>query len=261
MANYYQTVYTGGDALQTKWMTIHLYPQSDVVSACKTDGTVSTALRDAGEQLLNANAIDYYEILRFKVEDYNPPNSVDPTGSTRTQFKEYLDDDTESPDNGTGENLYPRAGVHQLIHSNQNACDEDSEGYAPAGASGEGSGDKVTAFTEGLVSWSPVCDNDDGLTENAAIQEALHQFIGDAWDNTWTGQYDDQHSLGTVHEFNLQGYVTPMLTYHWDDRDDPDLEIGDGDCPPDMWVASGYDQGLTSCTDAAIEKTASEEFS
>lgn len=253
--SYYDTVYTGGDSSEAQWMSVYLYPQSDVQSTCESGGVVATALRDAGDDLVDFGAIDYYEVLRFRIEDYNPPDGIDPTDGTEAEFKEYLDDDGESPDNGTGEDLYTEVGVHQLIHSNQNACDENSEGYAPAGANAEGTGDKQTAFTDGLVAWSPVCSSNDGLTRNAAIQECLHMFIGDAWDDTWTGQYDDQHSLGEVVLFNSTGYVTPMLTYHWDDDD-----IGDGDCPPDMWFASSHIQGPTECTMKAIRKSADEEI-
>lgn len=258
---YYDTIYTGGDSSGSEWMSVYLYPHtdssgSDEMVACKSEGSVATALRHAGNELLSWEAIDYYEVLRFRVEDYKPPDTVDPTNGNETvnDFKEYLDDNGTSPDNGTGENLYSQIGVHQLIHSNQNACDEDSEGYAPAGANAEGSDPEVTAFTTGLVAWSPVCSNSTGLTRNAAIQEALHQFIGKAYDDGWTGTEDDQHSLGTVREPNQIGYVTPLLTYHWDD------DIGDGSCPPDKWTASGYDQELTSCTKSAVKESADQDL-
>lgn len=246
--SYYETVSTGGDSCDPQWMSVHLYPYDAVRGTCQQNGKVITALETALDALISYGSADYYEIRRFKTETYNPPDSVNPTSGTEFEFKDYLQNN-----NGTNEDLYTRVGVHELIHTDQNACDEDSDGYAPAGAGGEGSGS--SAFVDPLVSWSPVCDYNDGLTKNAAIQECLHQFIDIDMDDPYTGSDDDQHSLGKVTEFNNEGYTTPLLTYHWDE---PKSEVGEGDCPSDTEdrYAHGHFQTPTPCTKKAIRDTA-----
>lgn len=254
--SYYKTVYTGGESNDPQWMSIYLYPDSDVEGTCKQNGTVADALRYACDKLVNFAAIDYYEILRFKIDDYTPPDSIYASSSSvESEFIDYLEGDGD-PANGTGDNLYSLTGVHQLIHGEQNACDEDSGGYAPYGAGGQRTTDKQTAFTEGLAAWSPVCDYNHGLTKNAAIQECLHMFLADAWDDPWTGSEDDQHSLGTVNKSYYNSFVTPLLTYHWDDED----QIGDGECPPDQWYAADHQKSPTDCTKKAMRKTADKEI-
>lgn len=264
--SYYDTVATGGDSSSgSQWLTVHLYPFSNVRGTCQETGDVRNALVDSLEELVSFGAIDYYEVLRFKSEesDKNPPDGIDPAAgsTTESEFKEYLRGNADSSDdyknNGTGDNLYSQVGVHQLIHTNQNACDEDSEGYAPAGANAEGR--SKSAFSQGLVAWSPVCDYNTTLTKNAAAQECLHEFINPSHDDTWTGQHDDQHSLGKVIEYNSTGIVTPLLTYHWDDSKDT---VGEGACPSDTndRYASDHTPNPTECTKKAVRKTADEEI-
>jgi hypothetical protein len=262
--SYYETVANGGDSSSgPHWLTVHLYPFSDVTGTCQDNGKVTNAMENALEDLVSFGAIDYYEVLRFKTEDSgkNPPDGIDPVGSTESEFKEYLrgnaDDNDPYKNNGTDDNLYSQVGVHELIHTNQNACDEDSEGYAPAGANAEGRSE--SAFSQGLVAWSPVCNYNDSLTKNAAVQEALHEFINPSHDDTWTGTHDDQHSLGKVIEFNSTGIVTPLLTYHWDDSKD---KVGEGECPSDTdhRYTSDHTPYPTDCTKRAIRKTANEEI-
>lgn len=241
-------------------MSVYLYPVSSVVSTCQESGKVTNGLVNALEELVSFGSIDYYEILRFKTGIYNPPDNIDPTGNTDYEFKEYLKSENNESDqnnNGTGENLYSQNGVHQLIHDNQNACDEDSEGYAPAGANAEGR--TTSAFSQGLVAWSPVCNYNDGLTKNAAAQECLHEFINPSHDDQWTGQDDDQHSLGKVISFNTSDIVTPLLTYHWDDSKS---EVGEGACPStnDNRYASSHTQNPTECTKKAVKETAAKEL-
>lgn len=260
---YYESVYSGGDSSGVRQAIVHLYPMSGLNSTCQSGGTVSTALRDALDSLLNADSFDYYEILRFKIEETTlyAPDFVDPDEGTTTesQFKDYLRGDTDggSIENGTGQNLYSQTGVHHLVHDNQNACDEDSGGYAPAGANGEGR--SQSAFSQGLVSWAPVCDNNTSLTEAAAVQEPLHMLINPSHDDQWTGSDDDQHSLGKVISYNTSDIVTPMLTYHWDDSKS---EVGEGDCPStyDNRYASSHTPIPTTCSEKAAKNTADTEL-
>lgn len=259
MGSYYETVSTGGDSSSgSEWVTIHLYPYSTVTGTCQSGGLVVSALETAFDDLVSYSAIDYYEILRFKTETYENPDHIDGEGGSTTvsNFKDYLRNG-----NGTGKDLYTRVGVHHLAHTGQNACDEDSEDYAPAGANAEAQSD--SAFVDSLVSWAPICDYNDSLTKNAAVQEPLHQFIKDSEDTPYTGQEDDEHSLGKVTEFNGTGYVTPMLTYHWDDPKpgegtDGESEVGEGDCPSDTEnrYASSHFQSPTVCTKKAVRDTA-----
>lgn len=247
--SYYETVSTGGDSCDPQWMTVHLYPYDSVRSTCEPSGKVVSALETALDDLISYGSADYYEILRFKTEYYNSPDHVNgQDGETESNFRDYLQNG-----NGTGEDLYTRVGVHQLFHTGQNACDEDSGGYAPAGANAEGT--SSSAFVEPLMAWSPVCNYDDGLTKNAAVQECLHEFIKYNKDDPYTGSNDDQHSLGKVTYFNYTGYVTPLLTYHWDDDKS---QVGEGNCPSDTEdrYASEHFQTPTDCTKKAIRDTA-----
>lgn len=264
MGSYYETVSTGGDSSAgPQWATIHLYPYSTVTGTCQSGGLVVSALETAFDDLVNYGAIDYYEVLRFKTESYENPDHVDGEEGTESTFRDYLQGSNSDPDhnNGTGENLYSRVGVHHLAHTGQNACDEDSEGYAPAGANAEGQSD--SAFVDPLLSWAPICNYNDSLTKNAAVQEPLHQFIKDSEDTPYTGVEDDEHSLGKVTLFNSTGYVTPMLTYHWDDPKpgegkDGQSEVGEGECPSDTEnrYASSHFQTPTACTKKAVRDTA-----
>lgn len=248
-------------------MTVHLYPFpfSDVYDACGQDGDVAGSIRDAGEELLNFGAIDYYEVLRFKINDYRAPDQIDPTASSvESDFKTYLKgksvcDTCSCPGgepeyyNGTCDNLLSLSGVHQMVHDDQTACDETGGDYAPAGVSAEGTGPSESAFGTGLVAWSPVCSSNDSLTWNASIQECLHLFIAHEDDNTWTGGDDDQHSLGKVNitSTSVDPLVTPMLTYHWDD------DISEGDCPSDTDTPGDHQKALTECTKKAVRETES----
>lgn len=261
---YYETLYTDGNSSANQKMSVYLYPWNDVTelkNAVDDGGIAAVAIRDAAAELLNHGSIEYYEILRFKAENYNYPKwgdiDNDSYSDIENKFKDYLDDTSSSydnvPNNGTGEDLYSQVGVHQLIHGGSTGCDETAGGYAPNGAGAETWGN--TAFVEGRVAWSPVCSND-GLTKNAAIQESLHMFCAPDCDDTWTGSIDgdeDQHTLGKVDSYNGVYKTTPMLTYHWDDN------ITDrGSCPSYSTdpSASGHRQSSTYCTKEAIKETA-----
>lgn len=262
--SYYDTIYTGGDSTATNKMTVHLYPfhYSDVFNSCGQDGDVADAIRGAGEELLNFGAIEYYEILRFKVGQYRSPYQIDPTGNVQADFKTYLngrsvcEDCTcsgEDPEyyNGTCDDLLSLTGVHQLIHDDSTACDETAGDPAPAGVSAEGTGAWESAFETGLVAWSPFCSSNSGLTRNAAIQECLHLFIPREADDQWAEPDDEQHSLGKVHftSNDIAPLATPMVTYHWDDN------VDGGECPSESDTPGGHDQSLTECTKKAVRKT------
>jgi hypothetical protein len=256
MPSYYETVASGGDSCEPEQAFVHLYPQESVDQTCQVSGIVKSAMEAAFDDLISFGAIDYYEVLRFKSEENNYPNGVrvgDDSSPTESDFKDFL-----RYENGTGDDLYTRGGTHQLIHADQNACDEASEGYAPAGANAEGK--SQTAFTKPLVAWSPVCDFDESLTECAAVQEALHTFIDHDENDPYTGDNDDEHSLGRVIEVYGTGYATPLIAYHWDDQFDT---VGKGECPsddPDNRYASDHVNTPTDCTKKAIRDTADKEL-
>ncbi|MFB6193752.1 MAG: hypothetical protein ABEI75_01685 [Halobaculum sp.] len=203
---------------------------------------------------MNFGAIEYYEILRFDTATYNDPDHIPIDLGLDSEFRDYLqrDNSDSSKNNGTGEDLYSLVGDHLLIHDDQNACDEDSGGYAPIGAGGEGS--PTTSFTDGLVSWSPVCDSNSSLTRCAANQEAMHQFISESENDPYTGSDDDEHSLGKVIDNGSSAPVTPLLAYHWDDS-----EVGAGDCPSETSFPSTHTVSPTECTKKAIRDTADAE--
>lgn len=254
MPSYYETVASGGDNCKPQQAFVHLYPQSPVSDTCQDSGIVRNAMDTALNDLLNFGAIDYYEVLRFKTENNNDPSGV-PIGvydDTASGFKDYLQNN-----NGTGDNLYSRGGVHHLIHTDQNACDEDSEGYAPAGANAEAV--HQTAFTNGLMAWSPACDANDSLTMCAAAQETLHEFTGHDENSPYVGEEEDEHSLGRVIDVYGTGHATPMIAYHWDDYD----AVKQGQCPssfPDDRFASDHIVNPTECTKKTVRDTADNEI-
>lgn len=267
-----------GDATP-ETMRIFLYPWSErQVAPCTEEGFVVEALRDSAEQLYEYGAIERGEIWRFSADEFSFPASASPTTDVDEMNSTAIEDTFVSwleTGSGTGANLHTLTGVHQLVHGGPTGCTEtagETPGghYAPAGAGAELT--PSTAFGTGVAAWSPVCENE-GLSKNAAIQEALHTLIGGQW-SQWAGttaqlrnaygeptedseQYKfDQHTLGaTVPARQTSGdtdddryLVTPMLTYHWDD--DPQ-----GGCRDEYVKPAAHTQELTVCTKEAIEQT------
>lgn len=215
---------------------------------------IPTALDGAFNQLLNANAISYYDIdiLDTSVENY--PDLSDLTQENiGDKFKAYLTTDS-SQDNGTGTNLKDYKGLHLFVHSS--GCNDDICGgeYAddPCGDT------KYSAFSRGVMGWTgSECNTHSGMRKNSAIQEVVHGFIrykgidyqdlchDDSSPNTYL-----EHRLGKVNEY---GRITPMLTYH----DDESQLVEEGKCEG-YSGNDNYDftQTLTSCTETAVEQSA-----
>ncbi|MFB6177621.1 MAG: hypothetical protein ABEI99_10835 [Halobaculum sp.] len=246
---YYKSLYTGDSGSGFQVADIYLYPYSGVEGTCDTGGDVATALDYAFDQLLQYGSIDVYNIRKFDIDSYNAPDSYVTleSGEITSTFRDYLENH-----NGTGDNLYAQVGDHLLVHTDTTACDEDSGGYAPFGAGGEG--DAETAFTKGLISFTPVC-SDTSHTQGSAVQEVAHQFIENEIISDLTGKYDDEHSLGKLVDRNGIGTVTPLLMYHWDDDD-----VGEGDCPNENVLPESHTNLPTLCTKKAVEQTADAEL-
>lgn len=265
-------------------VTVHLYPYADtseLKSTVKSDGTVTQAIKDALDQLVDYSAIDYYSIYRWRFEDsattFPDWGDIDDCdyGDIEENFKYWLGESVDISSNchssnvgrnGTNDNYYSGySGVHQLIHNGSTGCNETS-GYAPDTAGGEMWGQ--TAFQEGRVTWSPVCSNNTSLEEAAAIQETVHMMMHPAWDRTvdctdatrpdCNYTYPRQHSTGTLNYYRDFDYTvsTPMLTYHWDDFGG-DLESAYCPCPVDRETAAdSHTRDLTTCAKESVYDTA-----
>lgn len=262
MSNKYHSLYTRGDfCLGDERMIIRLYPNtSNELSHVKAGSTLTSAIRDAADQLYEAGVISYYDIQRFHAEKdshFYPgiPKSEIEGGQS---FKDYLLGTSDSGNDyfwcsdGSCDSLKSRLGCHMLVHDyGCNATLASAEGGIDDCSNGG------SAFSRGVMAWTSVgCEK--GLVRNSGIQEPLHQFIradqsdvkamlGDDDGDGESGiDHYDEHSLGLV---DMYADVTPMLTYH-------DNEFyKDGDCWNDKDIANYYTTELTQCTIDAVGYT------
>ena len=220
-----------------------------------TNSDINSALESMGDQLISANAISEYEIVRFRADEtgqYYPCISEESNSNIlASDFKDFLQstvDDSSGPFtcplkvNGTGTDLYSCQGVHALVHDwdcttatnggNSISGDENCDG-------------STTAFVRGRMVWfNATCVS--GLTKNTAIQEPLHQFIMEDHPDVKPLHNGDEHSLGMIRDGQLTKGVTPMLTYH-------EGEDNGGTCTTSKDTSSYYSQVLTTCTTDAVK--------
>lgn len=265
MATYYHTVYSRGDHCGTgRRMYIMLYPNtSNELDAVKSGSPITTAIRDAADQLYEAGVIGYYDIQRFHAEksEYNYPEI--PSDSIDADFEDYLlgttDDwsDYKWCTSDSCDSLKSIRGAHTLVHG---------YGCSTSLASAEGGTDNCysggCAWSRGVMAWTSTgCGS--GLTRNSAIQEPLHQFIrayqsgvqGEMCDADGDGEksYYEEHTLGKLTDDDGDGNneTTPMLTYHENEHE--------GCCGPVTTWDGEYTQTLTSCTVDAVDYTAGDQ--
>lgn len=266
VAKTYQSLYSSGVDGEDS-VDVYLYPWSqDETSYVSDSGIATYAIKDAMDQLYSWDAIEGYTIHRWYHENSNInfPTWGDIDNCTYEEiwdnwwaFLELTGTDANcgSVPPGKDEATLPlpseTSGVHQLIHSGSTGCNETAGDYAPAGAGG-GSGTK-TAFREATVAWSPVC-GDDKLSRAAAAQETVHMCMHTDYDGTDgnCSDNDSQHMAGTINynSYFNQYECTPMLTYHWDDDENPDCY-----CPTDADIPDTHRVDLTTCTKNAVERT------
>lgn len=260
MATYYHTQESGGDkCVDNRDMYLMLYPNTkSELDYSKSGSTITNTLDQMGQELLNATAINHYNIQRFHVEDYEYPNLNDSElDNISCNFLDYLKGPESSScfgkENGTGDDLSGIIGVHLLLHSE--SCNTSN---VSAGG-GTDDCDTGSAFTQGRMAWTSVSCSDSDLTRNSVIQESLHQFIlannsdvqsllGDC-DGDGAKDYYEEHSLGKVYSNNS---VSPMLTYHVNEHSNC------GDCAT-TYTANGWDPTLTNCTKNAVKHIADDQ--
>lgn len=274
VTDYFNVVHEKGKPYEAN-ATVYLYPWNENVESAVTEGGLAAdAIKDALSQLYQDSALDFFGLYTLDTSDFSGtseyPEWGDMTnneyGGIIDNFKYYLreidnlEDTSGNPSqNPTEKNLYNYAGKHLLVHDENTGCVETAANYAPKGAGAERHG--KTAFAEGRVGWSPICANTE-LSEAAAIQETLHSFIHDDYDETnsckeeQNGGYVRDHSLGTLNNTASGDICTPMLTYHWDDFDGDHREDAFCVCPVDRKSdAEGHTRELTQCTIDSIGKT------
>lgn len=232
MSHPYHSIDSGGSSSASSGkMNIYLYAySSDEASLVDDGGRIADTLASRASQLLNEGEVNYYSVERFRSGYYKYPEdewygSLSDDDDFEEEFVEFLE-----YQNGTDNDLHTLPGAHLLVHPGS-GCNETDGYYAPDGAEVM-AGD---AFDEGVAAWSPVCDYNMSLSENAAIQEVLHPFIDDPFRG-------DEHKHGTINSAGYNRYsVSPMLTYHWDD------DVGHcGDLAAE--TPDTHHQYLTSCT-------------
>lgn len=251
------TVYERGDKFAGHRMYIRLYPNvSSVDSNCTSGTTITNGLDTAMYELLDGEAISYYRIQRFNVDDYPYPD-VDLSGDISAQFNDYLTDGSGNG-NGTGSDLKDWVGAHTLVHEASN-CTHLNSAYEDIEDSDQDCSDD-SAFKTGRLAYTAACSNA-SLRKNSAIQEPFHVFI--RWHQedvkSMLGDFDglldksryDEHSLGRIQS---DGDVTPMLTYHAGDWDGGD----EGDCTNGSSNDTGFTPYPTSCTINAVDYITSD---
>lgn len=257
------------------YLFVHLYPyNNNMESYCGSNSIVTNAIETAAGDLLSYGAIDGWEITRFRTShlggDGNYFENVWGDSDTRDEIGGYFYDkfitetkySVENLPTGYGD-LSGYLGAHHLIHDKPEGCyelgsaDEENGLTAPAGANANENG--TNSFVASTGSWAPVC-SDTKLTKSAALQEILHTFIDEAYQQdfwgtitTDSGYEDHEHTLGKVFEVFGDRICTPMLTYHWDDN-----ITDNGDCASYTSdpVADTHSPQITKCTKRAIEDTA-----
>ncbi|PSQ49207.1 hypothetical protein BRD15_03890 [Halobacteriales archaeon SW_6_65_15] len=256
--SYFNSLHSGGDECTTERAYIMLHPNTSYEedSFLQSSDDIPTALDGAFSQLLNANAISYYEISILDTSVANYPDFSDLTNNNiDDKFKAYLTTDS-SQDNGTGTNLKNYNGLHLLVHSA--GCNEDICGGEYADDVCGDEGQEYSAFSRGVMGWTGAeCNTHSGMRKNSAIQEVVHGFIRYKGIDYQDLCHDDstpttylEHRLGKVDKY---GRITPMLTYH----DDESNLVNAGKC--DGYSANdNYDftQTLTSCTETAVKQSA-----
>lgn len=173
---------------------------------------------------------------------------VDVSGNIGSQFKDYLQNS-----NGTGMDWYSSRGCHLLVHGDQ--CTDTLAGAEGDSCEYSGGG----GFGRGVVSWTGT-GSSDGLVQNSAVQETLHQFIqfeysgvkdmlGDGSDGGTSIDPIEEHTLGKVWDGSTTNDISPMLTYHFSNQQKT------GTCQSSLSFYDGYDHTITSCTIDAVDIT------
>lgn len=254
MPDPYETLSVRGDRWpENRRMHVLLYPNTPAErGACEPGATIPTALRDAGDQLFDADAVSYYRIGRFAAERdaYSyprvGPDNVDHEFGKYLRGEEPGESWCDADDCGT---LLPYRGVHLLVHrhgfgtSLAGAASDDCEAVGGS------------AFSRGAPAWTSADDGSGaGITRNSAVQETVHLFVRSGLDSVKPLFCDvdgdgektayEEHSLGAVDE---SGAASPMLTYH--------VEAQSGCNRPDRTWDGGYTTELTPETKAAVYRT------
>lgn len=242
----YDHLYSDGtEGQSSREMYMWVYPNTGAEGdeCSKGSDLTQEGLRTACAQILADSSVTYYEIRKFPITTYGAPNLND-----LADFNSWLQNNNGF-NNGTGEDLKNRCGVHLLVHGKQ--CTQANAGGEFADTC------DGTAFDRGVVMWTPAnCENE--FREASAIQEAIHPFISfnnDDVKKLFNASMNSEHNATLEHAFGevRNDTVTPMLTYHLDDgiRDT-------GDCDGDSTSTTFYGQDLTSCTIDAVGITAEQ---
>lgn len=219
----YTTLATGG-SVGNRNLRIYLYPNtSGTDNEC--ENAINNALQSMGDQLLNYNSIDYYEINI----NYDHPNLSD---GSKSEFKSNFN----SWYHNQGYDAYD--GCHTGVSGN-------FDGGLADGADCSG----CTAFVNDRDCVVGVGTAKE-VFKNTAIQEVLHTAIRNDISGVQSLIEDSEHDLGQVWG---DGAVSPMATGY------VDTHSRHGDCSTsNAWIGT-YKTKLTGCTKLAVYETADVE--
>ena len=219
----YTTLASGG-SYGDRNLRVYLYPnRSRTDNECKN--AINNALQRMGDDLIDANSIDYYSIRI----NYSHPELRD---DSKGEFKDNFSSWYESEGYGTHD------GCHTGVSSNFYGGRADASNCSGC-----------TSFVTDrncVVGVGTAKEN----FKNTAIQEVLHTYIREYIDDMEYWIDDNEHDLGQVYG---DGSVSPMATGYTGEH------AYHGECSPDNGWRGYYDTKITGCTKGAVYDTAKEE--
>ena len=219
---------------------IFLYPNDETVDDnwVGSSGPVTNAVVDGVRQLVNACAINWYEVWKLSDSETFPNKDDSSKSAFLDGFREYFNDhqgdycDFTGLHYGVGGN-FDGGGGQNIDDLNEMAFQTNSWTFLGAGS---GNTDRVKTF---------------------AKQELLHAYIAynELYDTDLMdgGEHDNQHEHDTGLVYT-SGEISPMaITYH-------DTHAGDGRCANSRSDILGYNRYYTTCSEEAVKRTAEMIF-
>jgi hypothetical protein len=203
------------------------------------------ALETACDQLLNSNALEYYEINLCNDETNCEYIEGEPKGSTYfNNFQNYIDNN-----HGT------RRGVHLGVTDHTNYAEGEHVGK------GDTAWVATTKAFVGTAGGYDVNADDKERYKNLSVQEPLHNMISSEYSAVNDMTNGDEHDLGKI--TSSYGPSTPMLTFYERKDTHPNREHDrseQGECQTkDATWAETHTRTLTNCTEDAVYWTSQYE--
>lgn len=238
----------GGGTRDTTNLYLFLYPHEDNgETQNEAEGPVADALATMGDRLVNANAIDRWEIRSWVGYTENESDIGDP------------DDDRGEPyfsdfDSWIGSNAQS-IGVHLGVTSQSKYAEGE---YVDGSYNAWNS--KTVSFV-GIQGGYSVGNDDQERYLNLSVQEPLHNMVVEDYYSSEDLTDGDEHDLGKLMPYSpwdTVGSSTPMITFYERSDTHPNREhdrSGKGQCTDDVDWDEYHERYLTSCTVEAVDVT------